>query len=112
MIMISNTDDHLRNHGFIYERCKGWRLCPAYDLNPTPLEIKPRVLTTAIDLDDTSATLETAIGVASEFRLSTPRAKEIIQEVRRGVKRWAEIAANLGLSKAECNRMASAFLDS
>ena len=110
MIMISNTDDHLRNHGFVYEGCKGWRLCPAYDLNPTPLEIKPRVLTTAIDLDDTSASLATAMGVASEFRLSTPRAQEIIQEVRRSVKRWREVATSLGLSKAECDRMASAFL--
>jgi serine/threonine-protein kinase HipA len=48
-IMISNTDDHLRNHGFIYERNHGWRLSPVYDINPTPIEIKPRVLTTAID---------------------------------------------------------------
>jgi serine/threonine protein kinase HipA of HipAB toxin-antitoxin module len=38
-VMISNTDDHLRNHGFVYERYKGWRLSLAYDMNPTPLEI-------------------------------------------------------------------------
>ena len=110
-IMISNTDDHLRNHGFLYERYKGWRLSPAYDLNPTPLEVKPRILTTAIDLEDTSASLETAMEVASEFRVSKPRAQEIIQEVRRAVKRWRSVASNLGLSKAECNRMASAFSD-
>ena len=48
-VMIANTDDHLRNHGFIYERHKGWRLSPAYDMNPTPIEIRPRILTTAID---------------------------------------------------------------
>jgi len=64
-IMISNTDDHLRNHGFIYERCLGWRLSPIYDINPTPIEIRPRVLTTAIDYDDRSASLKTAILIDS-----------------------------------------------
>lgn len=111
MIMIANTDDHLRNHGFIYERHHGWRLCPAYDLNPTPLDIKPRILTTAIDLDDTNASLETALKVAGEFRLSPKRAQEIIQEVKRAVRRWRAVATQLGLSSAECDRMASAFLD-
>jgi serine/threonine-protein kinase HipA len=47
-ILISNTDDHVRNHGFLYE-ASGLRLSPAYDLNPVPIDIKPRVLTTAID---------------------------------------------------------------
>src|ERR1019366_3413417 len=44
-IMISNTDDHLRNHGFLYAGPAGWRLFPAYDLNPVPTDIKPRILT-------------------------------------------------------------------
>ena len=48
-ILISNTDDHLRNHGFLYDAAGGWRLSPAYDLNPVPVDIKPRILTTAID---------------------------------------------------------------
>ena len=47
-ILISNTDDHLRNHGFLYEGQSGWRLSPAYDLNPVPTDIKPRILATAI----------------------------------------------------------------
>jgi len=51
-ILISNTDDHLRNHGFLWTGPAGWRLSPAYDLNPVPTDIKPRVLTTAIDLDE------------------------------------------------------------
>ena len=44
-ILISNTDDHLRNHGFLYAGQEGWRLSPAYDLNPVPTDIKPRILT-------------------------------------------------------------------
>ena len=47
-ILISNTDDHLRNHGFLYEGQAGWRLSPAYDLNPAPTDIKSRNLSTAI----------------------------------------------------------------
>lgn len=108
-IMISNTDDHLRNHGFIYERYKGWRLSPAYDMNPTPIDIKPRVLTTAIDFDDTSASLETALSVTKDFRLSKNQALEIIKEVSLAVKQWRKVASQLGLSAVECDRMASAF---
>ncbi len=108
-VMISNTDDHLRNHGFIYERYKGWRLSPSYDMNPTPIEIKPRILTTAINFDDTSASLETAMEVAKDFRLSKDEALGIIKEVRSSVKQWRQVASTLGLSKSECDRMSSAF---
>jgi serine/threonine-protein kinase HipA len=108
-VMISNTDDHLRNHGFIYERHKGWRLSPAYDMNPTPIELKARVLATTIDFDDTSASLETAMAVAKDFRLSKDNAREIIKEVSSAVKQWRQVASEIGLSKRECDRMASAF---
>jgi len=63
-ILISNTDDHLRNHGFLYESQIGWRISPAYDLNPIPTDLKPRVLSTAIDLDDATASLDLALSVA------------------------------------------------
>jgi serine/threonine-protein kinase HipA len=109
-IMISNTDDHLRNHAFIYERYKGWRLSPAYDLNPTPIEIKPKVLTTAIDFYDTSASLETALSVIKEFRLKKDDAFQIIKEVRSAVMQWREVASGFGLSKRECDAMSSAFV--
>lgn len=108
-IMISNTDDHLRNHGFIYERQKGWRLSPAYDMNPTPLHLKPPILTTAIDFDDTHASLETALHVAKAFRVSGKRADQIVREVRTAVKSWRGVAQKIGLSKAECDTMRSAF---
>ena len=108
-VMISNTDDHLRNHGFVYDRYKGWRLSPVYDLNPTPIAIKPHILTTAIDFDDTSASLETAIAVAKDFRLSKDKAHAIIKQVGFAVKQWRPIASEFDLSKQECDRMASAF---
>lgn len=108
-VMISNTDDHLRNHGFIYERHKGWRLSPAYDMNPTPIELKARVLATAINFDDASASLETAMTVVKDFRLSKENAYEIIKEVSNSVKQWRQVASEVGLSKRECDFMASAF---
>lgn len=109
-IMVSNTDDHLRNHGFLYERYKGWRLSPAYDINPTPIEIAPHVLTTAIDFDDNTASLAAALRVAPEFRLKQADALRIITEVASSVKQWREVASGFGLSKQECDRMSSAFV--
>lgn len=108
-IMVSNTDDHLRNHGFIYERHKGWRLSPAYDINPTPIEIAPRTLTTSIDFYDSSASLETAMRVAKDFRLKKEEALYIIKEVASAVEQWRSVASEFGLSKRECDRMSSAF---
>jgi serine/threonine-protein kinase HipA len=60
-VLISNTDDHLRNHAFLYSGPDGWRLAPAYDLNPVPEDIKPRVLTTAIDFGDGSVSPRKAL---------------------------------------------------
>ena len=87
--MISNTDDDLRNYGFVYERYKGWRLSPAYDMNPTPHEIAPHIpLTTSIDFNDNTASLETAMRVAIEFRLKKKEALLLIKEVASSVKQW------------------------
>ena len=109
-IMVSNTDDHLRNHGFIYERYRGWRLSPAYDINPTPLEIAPHILTTSIDFNDNNASLETAMRVAKEFRLKKDETLLIIKEVASSVTQWRQLAIKFGLSKQECDRMSSAFV--
>lgn len=108
-ILVSNTDDHMRNHGFVYERYKGWRLSPAYDINPTPIDIKPRILSTAIDFDDGTASLDLALSVIDEFRITSKRAKEIIREVGRATALWREDAKKNGLPKKEVDRMASAF---
>ena len=109
-IMVNNTDDHLRNHGFLYARHKGgWSLSPAYDINPTSLEERPRVLSTAIDYDDTTADLDLARSVAPEFRLSKDQAEQIIREVSAAVSSWESVAKRLGLTKNERDRMSSAF---
>jgi len=108
-VLISNTDDHLRNHAFLYAGPDGWRLAPAYDLNPVPTDIKPRILTTAIDLDDGSASLDLAMSVMGYFELDEGEAKTIAGEVGQAVATWREEAARMGLTQAEIGRMASAF---
>ncbi len=108
-VLISNTDDHLRNHAFLYAGPDGWRLAPAYDLNPVPTDIKPRVLSTAIDLEDGSASLVLATSVAGYFDLVEGKARVIAAEVGHAVAGWRSDAASLGLTQAEIDRMASAF---
>lgn len=108
-ILISNTDDHLRNHGFLYAGPTGWRVAPAYDLNPVPVDIKPRVLSTAIDLDDGTASLRLALSVADYFELGPDEARRIAAEVGKAVSKWRKEAAALGLAKLDIDRMASAF---
>lgn len=108
-ILISNTDDHLRNHGFLYERYKGWTFSPIYDVNPTPIDIKPRFLALAIDLDDNQASLEFALSVAKEYGLEQAQAKEIAKQVGEAVKNWKYEAKAYQISSAEIERMASAF---
>jgi serine/threonine-protein kinase HipA len=108
-ILISNTDDHLRNHGFLYAGQEGWRLSPAYDLNPVPTDIKPRILSTAINEDDNTASLTLAMEVAGYFELADAKAREIAADVGRAVSKWREEAARYNLTKNEIDRMASAF---
>ena len=108
-ILISNVDDHLRNHAFLYSGLSGWRLSPAYDLNPTPTDVKPRILSTAIDLVDPTASLDIALSVAHYFGLGYLQAKNIFKEVGSATVLWREEASKLKVKKAEIDRMASAF---
>ena len=108
-ILISNSDDHLRNHGFLYAGQDGWRLSPAYDLNPVPADVKPRILSTAIDEDDNTASLALALDVAGYFELDAEQARKIARQVGKAVSKWRDEAGRHGLSKAKIDRMASAF---
>jgi serine/threonine-protein kinase HipA len=108
-ILISNTDDHLRNHGFLYAGSDGWRLSPAYDLNPVPTDIKPHILTTAINEEDTTASLSIAMEVAGYFELNDAEARDIAAQVGKAVANWPDEAAGQGISRNEIERMASAF---
>ncbi len=105
-ILISNTDDHFRNHGFLWGGKKGWRLSPAYDLNPTPNST--RILSTRIDYDDASASIGLLRSVA-EFFVSMKDADKIIQECRDVVKQWQDFAHASSAPASEIKIMKSAF---
>lgn len=108
-VLISNTDDHLRNHGFLYDGTAGWRLSPAFDLNPVPIDLKPRFLATAIDLEDNAASIELALSVADHFALDADAARAVAKDVANTVADWRRVAAELGLERSAIERMSSAF---
>ncbi|MER9963322.1 type II toxin-antitoxin system HipA family toxin [Mesorhizobium sp. M0045] len=108
-VLISNVDDHLRNHGFLWLGKAGWSLSPAYDLNPVPTDLKPRVLTTNIDLDEGTCSLDLLETAAGFFALTLPQARTIIKEVAVVTSTWRDVAKAVGARPAEINRMASAF---
>ena len=109
-ILISNTDDHLRNHGFLYAGQEGLAYSRRpYDLNPVPTDIKPRILSTAINEDDNTASLPLALEVAGYFELDDGKARDIAKQVGTVVSKWRDEAARHGLTKNEIDRMASAF---
>jgi serine/threonine-protein kinase HipA len=109
-ILISNTDDHLRNHGFLYDEIRrGWRLAPVYDVNPTPRSVKPGILTLAIDESNTTANLDVALDVAEYFDVDGADARDIAAEVRDAVQGWAGRARELGVPGHEIDGMKSAF---
>ena len=107
-ILISNTDDHLRNHGFLNAGGNSWTLSPAFDLNPNPAP-GTKHLATAIDEADTTASIETLMSVAPLFRLEEEEAVEVLRSVSMSTSRWKEVAMGRNIAKAEIDRMALAF---
>lgn len=104
-IAVSNTDDHLRNHGFILSS-EGWKLSPAYDLNPS---IDKDGLALNIDMHNNALDFDLANSVGEYFRLNDSQMKNIIAEVLTAVKGWESIAKEIGISRAEQELMKSAF---
>jgi serine/threonine-protein kinase HipA len=104
-IFISNTDDHLRNHGFILTD-KGWILSPAYDINPNE---DGTGLSLNIDLDDNSLSLDLPLKVLEYFRLDKEDGLIIIDHIRKVVSDWRRIANKYQLPKSEQEIMAKVF---
>ncbi len=104
-IAISNTDDHLRNHGFILTD-KGWILSPAYDLNPS---IEKDGLSLNIDMDDNALNFDLVKSVGQYFRLSESEMKTILDEVLSVVKNWKTTAEEIGIKSSEVVLMEGAF---
>ncbi len=104
-VCVSNTDDHLRNHGFMLTQA-GWALAPAYDLNPDPYGDGLKL---NISESDNAQHLDLVREVAPFFRVKTSRAKEILAEVVAAVKTWPQVATSRGLGRIPQRRMSRAF---
>ena len=107
-ILISNTDDHLRNHGFLHQVGESWELSPAFDLNPNP-EPGPKYLSTAINYDDARASVQTLLSVADFFRLDTSDALDVLAQVTRATSNWRRTAQAYGLTQRDLADMEPAF---
>ncbi len=104
-ICITNTDDHLRNHGFLLTET-GWILSPAYDINPIE---DGTGLTLNISEDDNSLDVNLALSVAPYFRIEEAHAKQIIKEIQNVVSTWKDVAKKYNISNSEQEAMSSAF---
>ncbi len=105
-MLVSNTDDHLRNHGFLLEPGAGWVLSPAYDINPDP---HGNGLKLNVSEADNAQDLDLARQVASVFRVKAAEANGIIEDFVSIVGRWREVAERVGIRSSEQDRMESAF---
>lgn len=104
-IAVSNTDDHLRNHGFLLTD-KGWKLSPAYDLNPI---VGKQGLHLNITDTDNALDYQLAFAVKEFFRLTQAEATQIYDEVVSAVEQWQQVARRLGISRAEQTMKQEAF---
>ncbi len=109
-VAIGNTDDHLRNHGFLRVPDRdAWRLAPAFDMNPVPA-LGGHHHATSIDGSDAPATAASVLAVAGDFRLADAEVERIAQEVFGAVTRWRSVAAGVGLGTRAVESMAPAFV--
>lgn len=95
-IAIGNTDDHFRNHGFLFTP-KGWTLSPAYDMNPTSNEYQSLLINSSTNKSD----LNLLLGSSEEYMIGKDEATKIIGEVTNAIKGWRRMAASLGIVKRE-----------
>ncbi len=107
-ILVTNVDDHLRNHGFLHVDREFWRLSPAFDINPSPERV--RELKTWISEDaGPDMTIDALMSVIAYFRITAGRAKEMLREVARAVDGWRKIGKRIGMRDEELEPFADAF---
>lgn len=102
-VLVGNRDDHLRNHGFLREPT-GWRLAPAFDVNPNP---QKQLHALKVDLESRQGSLERLLATHEWYRLSEASARQVVERIRASVSEWEFQAKNLGLARAEINLMKS-----
>jgi serine/threonine-protein kinase HipA len=109
-IMVTNDDDHLRNHAFLYDQTTGgWRLSPLYDVVPKPQVARERMLHLSVGPQGRAARLDNALAGAGRFGLLPPDAAAIVDRVVRAVRGWRNTFEGMGVPARDCDRVATAF---
>lgn len=103
-IIVGNSDDHFRNHGFLLTR-KGWVLSPAYDINPTLSDDQSLLINRSTSKSDLNILLQSA----EDYMLTTEKAISIIDEVKSAMKSWRSEARRLGLPQRDIDMFAPRF---
>lgn len=104
-IAIGNSDDHFRNHGFLLTN-KGWTLSPAYDINPT----LAREQSLLINTYTTESSLDILQESCGDYMITSKKATEIIDEVKRAMSTWKQVATSIGLPQSEQNMFKDRFI--
>jgi serine/threonine-protein kinase HipA len=107
-ILITNVDDHLRNHGFLHVDRGQWRLSPAFDVNPFPDRMR-ELKTWVSEEGGPEATIEALMSVLPYFRITLPRARNVLRQVEHAVSQWRHVGRSLGMSPQELDQLADAF---
>ena len=107
-ILITNVDDHLRNHGFLHEDREFWRLSPAFDINPSPERVRESKTWISDDAGP-DMTIDALMSVIAYFRITSARAKEILSEVVHAVDNWRMTGHSIGMSDGELEPFVDAF---
>ena len=106
-ILVSNTDDHLRNHGFILTN-NGWQLSPAYDMNPNEMGSG---LTLNISENSNEQDISLALETAKHYKLKKDEAIKILNDMQLEIAKWRTVAKKLGMGSSEIEQMKRAFRD-
>ena len=104
-ILVSNTDDHLRNHGFMLTS-QGWRLSPAFDMNPNEMG---NGLTLNISESSNEQDVLLAMETARLYQLKKEKAEVILNEIQLQISSWRAVAKKYGISNSEMDQTKRAF---
>ncbi len=107
-ILITNVDDHLHNHGFLYDRDGRWRLSPAFDLNPFP-ERRRELKLWISESTGPGARIDSALAVLPYFKIPAEKARSIVRQVEGAVQQWRQVGVTLGFHHAELTLFEAAF---
>jgi serine/threonine-protein kinase HipA len=108
-LLVSNYDDHLRNHGFLMREPDRWSLSPAYDINPVPEMDRARVNKMPISEDSGEMSLDSALAAAPRFGLKATDAKSILRDVVQAAFAWKQAGTRLRVSASTLKAYESAF---